>query len=99
MIDDDRPEWQRDALCNTGDASLLPVFFGHGRNDWDGARAKRICGRCPVRAECLEYALTHVDTTGSEFTPTKHDAGVWGGLTAAERAALRRSDHDAVAHG
>lgn len=89
MIDADRPDWQRDALCNTGDAVMVPVFFGRGRHDFDGVRAKRICAHCPVQPECLDYALTHIDRTASEFTPTIHDSGVWGGLTGAERRALR----------
>jgi hypothetical protein len=35
---------------------------------------------CPARAQCLELSLRHWDIG-------KH--GVWGGLIAAERAALR----------
>jgi WhiB family redox-sensing transcriptional regulator len=53
------------------------------------AQAKLICADCPVKAQCLEYALAH----GLE--------GVWGGMTDAERDALRRrtlSDGD-VAEG
>ncbi len=41
--------------------------------------AKRICARCPVRLECLTLAL--------------HDSrmtGIWGGLTARERAPYTR---------
>jgi len=41
--------------------------------------AKRVCGACPVRAECLDWAVE-----------TRQDAGVWGGLTENERAELLR---------
>lgn len=40
--------------------------------------AKEICGRCGVRAPCLDYALG-----------TQHE-GIWGGTTALERAAAQR---------
>jgi WhiB family redox-sensing transcriptional regulator len=36
--------------------------------------AKRICNVCPVRAECLEFALD-----------TDQSAGIWGGLTTYQR--------------
>ena len=42
-------------------------------------RAKSICARCPVRMECLEYALT---------VPERY--GIWGGLNELERRALLR---------
>jgi WhiB family transcriptional regulator, redox-sensing transcriptional regulator len=42
-------------------------------------KAKAICAVCPIRAECLEYALGH---------PARH--GIWGGLNAEELAAERR---------
>ena len=41
--------------------------------------AKRICTRCEVRAECLEYAL------GSD-----ERFGIWGGLSERERRKLKR---------
>ena len=42
--------------------------------------AKRICQVCPVRAECLDFAMD---------TEYKHYRfGVWGGLTAKERHQL-----------
>lgn len=39
-------------------------------------QAQAVCAGCPVRTECLEYALTGEDT------------GVWGGLGPAERREL-----------
>ena len=42
-------------------------------------QAKEICRRCPVRAECLEYAL---------MLPIRH--GIFGGLDEVERDLLRR---------
>jgi hypothetical protein len=38
--------------------------------------AQKACGGCGVRAECLAYAVT-----------AEESDGVWGGLTAQERAA------------
>lgn len=40
---------------------------------------KRVCDGCPVRVECLDYALT-----------ANEREGVWGGLTPRERAKVRR---------
>jgi WhiB family redox-sensing transcriptional regulator len=37
-------------------------------------KAKAICRRCPVQAECLDWAYT-----------TDEKEGIWGGLTPAER--------------
>lgn len=42
--------------------------------------AKAVCLRCPVRDDCLGWALA-----------TAQDAGVWGGLAEEERSALRRT--------
>jgi Transcription factor WhiB len=46
----------------------------------EAARAIAICAACPVSAECLELALR-------DWPVGQH--GVWGGLVAAERVALR----------
>jgi hypothetical protein len=40
--------------------------------------ARRICRSCPVRSECLDYALTY---------PVTDLHGVWGGLTPRQLAA------------
>jgi WhiB family redox-sensing transcriptional regulator len=66
-----RPRWMNRAACRS-----------HLGRWWFTAstrrRAIRICGHCPVRDDCLAYALN-----GDE------QYGVWGGLTAEERRALR----------
>lgn len=41
--------------------------------------ARRICAECPVKAPCLEYALTH-----------HIDHGVWGGASERERRRILR---------
>lgn len=67
-------DWTPLAACRNGDADALFVQ-GAAQND-----AKRICRSCPVKYECLAYALDH-----------KIEFGVWGGLTERERrATLRR---------
>jgi WhiB family redox-sensing transcriptional regulator len=44
------------------------------------AAAKQVCACCPVKAQCLEFALQ-----------TRQDAGIWGGLDEDERRMLRRA--------
>lgn len=51
----------------------------------DVGAAKRICARCPVVTECLDFALSSGQT-----------AGVWGGTCEEERAALLRVTRDDV---
>jgi WhiB family redox-sensing transcriptional regulator len=66
--------WMDSALCLQFDGDMW--FPEKGASS---AAAKLLCGRCEVRAECLEFALD----TNEEF-------GIWGGLSTAERRALRR---------
>ncbi|MCH0541696.1 WhiB family transcriptional regulator [Streptomyces sp. MUM 203J] len=67
--------WQETALCaQTGPDLFFPEPGSSTRE------AKFLCGRCPSRGACLEYALTHDERFG-----------VWGGLSEQERRALRRS--------
>ena len=40
-------------------------------------KAKVICARCPVRGECLDFALR-----------VREPHGIWGGFTEIERRAL-----------
>lgn len=64
-------------------AEVDPELFAEDRGK-DAAAAKQICGGCEVRALCLDTfdeAIEH---------------GVIGGLTAAERRALRRAKRRAA---
>lgn len=74
------PPWMADALCKEYDQRLF--FPLRGEN---AKAAKEICGRCAVRAECLEYALAH-----------KGLQGVWGGVGEGDRKRLRRQRRPAA---
>jgi WhiB family redox-sensing transcriptional regulator len=73
--------WAERALC--AQADLDAWFPGKGQRELTQL-AKRICVRCPVRAQCLEYALSGADTWGGIAT------GIWGGATPQERDQLRQ---------
>lgn len=69
--------WADSAAC----VGLDPVLFfppREGPNSGTSA-AKAVCAQCPVRLECLDWALTYNENTG-----------VWGGLSAGERRTLKR---------
>ena len=66
--------WRRDAACRDLDTN---VFFP--LSDDEAGPAKAVCATCPVREDCLEFALV-----------TRQGDGVWGGLTESERRRLRR---------
>ncbi|MFF1880249.1 WhiB family transcriptional regulator [Pseudarthrobacter sp. NPDC058196] len=70
--EDPDEQWRRDALCTGNDPDTF--FPEKGGNTAD---AKKVCGQCQVRAECLDYALN----ADERF-------GVWGGLSTAERDRL-----------
>ena len=66
--------WAADALCADEDPE---IFFPP--NDDPAVQARRICGQCPVRDECLAYALE-----------AREEFGIWGGLDPNERRNLKR---------
>ena len=74
--------WQYDAACRGEDSELFfaPNYFERKEEkEAREERAKAICARCPVRAECLEYALRN-----------REPHGIWGGLNEIERKAIIR---------
>jgi WhiB family redox-sensing transcriptional regulator len=73
--------WMNRAACRGED---LVLFFGpdgerQPERDIREAKAKAICDRCPVRDQCLDYAVGR---------PEKY--GLWAGLGEDERASERR---------
>jgi WhiB family redox-sensing transcriptional regulator len=73
-------DWQARGACRAGDPE---AWFAANMTT---ATAQRLCEPCPVRAECLAWALD----TGEPY-------GVWGGVTAAERRRIRRGQTKPVA--
>lgn len=74
-LGDEREPWKNDAACKGEPADLF--FPGSSINV--GAEVRRMCGLCPVRETCLEYALDN---------DLRH--GVWGGLSVRQRRILQR---------
>ncbi|MFF9287572.1 WhiB family transcriptional regulator [Streptomyces griseosporeus] len=73
------PFWRDHAACAQVDADL---FFPIGDNKLARAQAeqaRQVCMGCPVRRQCLSWALA-----------TRQDSGVWGGMTEGERRAVHR---------
>lgn len=71
--------WPSRAACIEADPELFFPIGETGPALLQIAEAKQICSRCPVRQECLEWALE-----------TDQRAGIWGGLSEGERLSLRR---------
>lgn len=64
-------EWRLDAACRDTDPE---TFYPEGLSSYP---AKRICERCDVKAECLDYSVRN-----------RERFGVWGGLGEQERRPL-----------
>ena len=79
--------WRDDAACLDADPDLFfPVgTTGPALKQIDNA--KRICQACPVRKQCLAWALD-LDATAGVWGGS---AGIWGGTTQDERRAMRRA--------
>lgn len=72
--------WQDQALCaETDPEAFFPEKGGSTRD------AKRVCRSCPVRAECLAYALDHDERFG-----------IYGGMSERERRRLKREYGDDI---
>jgi hypothetical protein len=78
------PEWQLEALCSGMDAK--DFYGGEGTPESPSMTptqrkaTKKLCGSCPVRGDCLEFALEN-----------REGYGIWGGTTDEERADLLNS--------
>jgi WhiB family redox-sensing transcriptional regulator len=59
------------------------IFFP--ASDSEAGAAKAVCAECPVRDQCLEWAIA-----------TRQEEGIWGGMTDGERRRLRRRRRDAA---
>ena len=70
--------WRSSAACRSADPDLFFPISSSGPSMAQVAEAKAICTGCPVRRDCLAFALR-----------THQVYGVWGGLSEQERYPLR----------
>jgi len=68
----DEPSWQDAALCAQTDPEAFFVEKGGSVRP-----AKKVCAACPVRIDCLEFALE-----------IRAPFGVWGGTTERQRRVI-----------
>ena len=71
--------WRNRSICRDTDPDLFFPVGTTGQALLQIAKAKEVCGECPVSTECLEYALE-----------TNQDSGIWGGFDEEQRCAIRR---------
>ena len=72
-------DWRSRSACLTENPELFFPIGTTGPAVTQVDEAKRVCGQCQVRNECLTWALEE-----------NQDHGVWGGLSEDERRSLRR---------
>lgn len=72
--------WRAASACLTADPDLFfPIAAGYALNK-QVSRALLICDGCPVRRQCLDFAMQ-----------TGEKDGIWGGTTPEERTRARRA--------
>lgn len=72
-------DWRHRAACRDEDPELFFPVGTSGPALMQIAEAKKVCRRCPVQKECLNYALE-----------TGQNDGVWGYMSEDQRRALSR---------
>lgn len=74
-VGDDSPHWQPRGLCRKVDPEIFFPPVGK-----PGTEAREVCARCPVKAECLAWALAH---------PRLTETGIYGGTSDHQRRYIR----------
>jgi WhiB family redox-sensing transcriptional regulator len=75
----DQASWRESAACRHVDTELFFPIGKAGTALAEIQRAKMVCAGCPVRQDCLTFALA-----------TRQEYGIWGGYDEDERRALHR---------
>lgn len=74
-------DWQDDAACREAPTEIFfPVAGDPETAHW----VAMFCDLCPVRTECLEYALA-----------TRQRYGIWGGMTERQRRRILKQRNGA----
>ena len=74
-------EWQAAGACLSADPEIFFPVSGTGASAAQIERARQICAGCPVRRECLDWAMTSGEMHG-----------IWGGTTPEDRTRARRKE-------
>ncbi|GAB3181162.1 WhiB family transcriptional regulator [Streptomyces incanus] len=72
-------DWRTRAACRDEDPDLFFPIGTSGPALLQTEQAKGVCRRCPVRQQCLDWAMD-----------TGQSLGVWGGTSETERRTLKR---------
>lgn len=72
-------DWRHRAACLDEDPELFFPIGVTGPALAQVEEAKKVCMRCDVQSECLQWALDN-----------GQDHGVWGGLSEDERRSMKR---------
>lgn len=75
----DRKAEDFDAFADNCNAKGAPLSTFYPERGDDTRAAKRMCIPCPVRQQCLDYALKYSERFG-----------IWGGYSETERRIIRR---------
>lgn len=67
-------DWRESAACRSAEPELFFPVSSQGQSATETEHAKAVCAGCPVRRECLQFALA-----------TRQAYGVWGGMSESER--------------
>lgn len=68
-------DWMKKGKCR----GLQTDIFYHEQGHLSINSAKAICSECPIREQCLDYAMRNRELYG-----------IWGGHTTSERKKLRK---------
>lgn len=74
-------EWQAAGACLSADPEIFFPVSAAGASAPQIEQARRICARCPVQRECLDWAMSSGEMHG-----------IWGGTTPEERTRVRRKE-------
>jgi WhiB family redox-sensing transcriptional regulator len=72
-------DWMKSAACRDQNTADFFILRGDPQQRVKRVRAYAICRDCPVKRDCLDYAVVN------------HELGIWGGTTDRERRIIRRN--------
>ena len=85
LLNPDDEDWMVSGVCRNHDPEL---WWAKLQNEKATRKAKTLCSLCPVRVQCLHYAVKYNQISGT-----------WGGLTALERKRLSQASIRIILRG